>query len=192
MRLTIKDLTLRHQKQNILGNFSHVFGPSINLIWGENGSGKTTFLRLLSDPSLKLTQINREDIFKISFMPLSTLGLHPEMTGKEILDLWCDLKKTRPVKDEIYDSELFQRCLGLKSHEYSNGMRQIYKYYLHTFWNPELLLIDEPLSFLDGKNKGLIIQDLIARREKTIIFVTGQEEFPSLKADLSVRLSSHV
>lgn len=192
MRLTIKDLTLRHQRQIILGNLSHSFGPSLNLIWGENGSGKTTFLRLLSDPSLKLTQIRLEGIKKISFMPLSTMGLHPDFRGQDILSLWCKLKQTELVKNEISDSDLFKRCLDMKTSEYSNGMRQIFKYYLHTFWNPELLLLDEPVSFLDKNNKELLFADLNARRDQSIVFFTNQEEISGIKTDFSVRLNPHV
>lgn len=191
MRLTIKDLTLRHQKQIILGNFSHSFGPSLNLVWGENGSGKTTFLRLLSEPALKLAQIDLIGISKISFMPLSTQGLHPDLTGNETLSLWCKFKRTEFVKNDISDSEIFRRCLELKTSEYSNGMRQIFKYYLHTFWDPELLLIDEPLSFLDKNNKEIIINDLLERRNQSIVFVSSQEENPAIRTDLSVRLNGH-
>lgn len=192
MRLTIKDLTLRNQKQIILGKFSYSFGPSLNLIWGENGSGKTTFLRMLSEPALKLSQIYLDDITKISFMPLSTQGLLPDLKGKEIVSLWCDFKKVNPVKNEISECDLFNRCLELKTSEFSNGMRQMFKYYLHTFWTPELLLIDEPLSFLDKKNREIIVYDLDQRRNRSIIFITNQEEVPGIQIDLNVRLNSHV
>ncbi len=191
-KLIIKDLSLRLQGQMVLTKYSNDFTPSLNLIWGENGSGKTTFLKLLSQDSMKPENILLIGIKKISFMPLNTNGLLGSISGGEILELMCELKKASIVDNNVYSSELFQKCLTTKAENFSNGMRQIFKYYLHTFWNPELLLIDEPMSFLDSKNRLIISGDLNDRKCNTIIFITHQSpDLSELNIDTRMELKVH-
>lgn len=193
MKFSFSNLSFTVNGQLYLRDLSATLGPSVNLICGRNGSGKTTLLRLLANFEIQKSHLAAEGIDKISHMPLSTAGLLGNISGKELLDLFAKLKQCDPVQNSIYYSPVFQKCLELSTSEFSNGMRQLFKYYLHTFWNPDLILLDEPLSFLDKENQKLILGDIKERSARAVIFLTHQEsEIADLDFELKMELHQHV
>lgn len=186
MPLKVKNLNFRLNNNQIIFNFNHEFSASLNLIYGENGIGKTTLLEFLTS----LPEINCPA--KFSYMPINSNGLIPTSTGLEILSLFAAIKKLSPQQNRIYQCDLFQKCLHTNSASFSNGMRQIFKYYLHTYWNPEIILIDEPFSFLDKKNSNLVKEDLNLRKKDSIIFLTTQSQtIEGLEFDTILELKDH-
>lgn len=186
--------------QLLLKNYNHIFTPSLNLIYGDNGTGKTTFLRLisgehiLSDSLLTLNDrpLTQEIIKSFSFMPLNTAGLLPLLSGQELLFLFSRFRNCPLKENGVFQSALFQKCLELTSGNFSNGMRQIFRYYIHTFWDPQVLFIDEPFTFLDNTNSRIIKNDLTIRRTSTVIFLTNQAANVSdLEFDYKLEIRPH-
>ncbi len=132
-------------------------------LFGRNGAGKTTFLRIvagLSRPSAGLVRIHAPG--GASLAPQATRGLmgylshdtalYPELTGFENLRFYAELHGLPHA-----DSDLEDRIavVGLANwgrepvRNYSRGMQQrlaIARAFLH---DPEVFLLDEPFTGLD-------------------------------------------
>ncbi len=126
---------------------------------GPNGAGKSTTLRLLLDlikPTagsarlLGLDSINDslEIRRRVGFLP-GDLALYPKLTGRAVLDYLAQLRGgvDRRLRDSLV--ERFDAELDRPVRELSTGNRQklgLVQAFMH---EPELLILDEPISGLD-------------------------------------------
>jgi beta-exotoxin I transport system ATP-binding protein len=126
---------------------------------GPNGAGKSTTMRLLLDligPSSGSASIlgldTRRDSLEIrrrvGFLP-GDLALYPKLRGGEVLDYLGALRGSvdRRVRDAL--AERFDADLDRPIRELSSGNRQkvgLIQAFMH---EPELLILDEPITGLD-------------------------------------------
>jgi ABC-2 type transport system ATP-binding protein len=126
---------------------------------GPNGAGKSTTMRLLLDlirPTAGSASIlgldtradSREIRRRIGFLP-GDLALYPKLTGAQMLDHLAELRGNtdRGLRDSL--SERFDAQLDRPIHELSSGNRQkigLIQAFMH---DPELLILDEPITGLD-------------------------------------------
>jgi heme ABC exporter ATP-binding subunit CcmA len=146
-------------------------------LFGRNGAGKTTFLRILaglSRPSRGSFKINWPGS-NIPRYPRGAMGylshntsLYLDLTALENLRFYACLMNLRAD-----DAFLIQRIeeVGLAGRErepvrnYSRGMQQrlaIARAFLH---NPEILLLDEPFTGLDQAGSDFLKQYLLKAHE---------------------------
>jgi ABC-2 type transport system ATP-binding protein len=126
---------------------------------GPNGAGKSTTMRLLLDlirPTSGSAQVLGLDTSKdglairrrVGFLP-GDLALYPKLTGRVVLDYLAEL---RGGVDRRVRASLVERLdadLDRSVHELSTGNRQklgLIQAFMH---EPELLILDEPISGLD-------------------------------------------
>lgn len=126
---------------------------------GPNGAGKSTTMRLLLDlikPTSGSAQLLGLDSVKdslairrrVGFLP-GDFALYPKLTGRVVLDYLADLRggvdrRLRDALVERFDAELDRPVRQL-----STGNRQklgLVQAFMH---EPELLILDEPISGLD-------------------------------------------
>lgn len=152
---------------------------------GPNGAGKSTTMRLLLDlikPTSGSARVlgldtgaeSLEVRRRVGFLP-GDLALYPKLTGRGVLDYLAQLRGG--VDDRVRDSlvERFEADLGRPLHQLSTGNRRkigLIQAFMH---DPEVLILDEPISGLDP---------------------LVQQSFHSLLAEVSARgrtvfLSSH-
>ncbi len=126
---------------------------------GPNGAGKSTTMRLLLElikPTSGSAQVLGLEIGKdslairrrLGFLP-GDLALYPKLTGRVMLDYLAQLRGG--VDPIVRDSlvERFDADLGRPVRELSTGNRQklgLIQAFMH---EPELLILDEPISGLD-------------------------------------------
>jgi ABC-2 type transport system ATP-binding protein len=126
---------------------------------GPNGAGKSTTMRLLLDlirPTSGSAQVLGLDTSKdslairrrVGFLP-GDLALYPKLTGRVVLDYLAKLRGgiDRRVRDALV--ERFDADLDRPVRELSTGNRQklgLIQAFMH---EPELLILDEPISGLD-------------------------------------------
>jgi ABC-2 type transport system ATP-binding protein len=132
-----------------------------NIYWlkGPNGSGKTTFLRMLAGlvpfkGNISLNGINlREQPLPyrrlVSFAEAEPL--YPTfITGHELINFYKDIREAETTQtDMLIDFFRMHRFLSLPAGSYSSGMIKKLSLLLAFLGRPSLILLDEPLSTLD-------------------------------------------
>ncbi|MEA1913446.1 MAG: ABC transporter ATP-binding protein [candidate division WOR-3 bacterium] len=149
---------------------------------GPNGAGKTTTLKiiggLLKPTSGKVTlfgkYVPKEARRRIGFLPENP-SFYRHLTGKELLQFYARLYGKNLNDNEIEEKlEVvgLKDSMGKRISSYSKGMVQRIGFAQALIGDPELLILDEPLSGLDpiGRRE---IKDLIEGEKskgKTILF----------------------
>lgn len=161
---------------------------------GDNGAGKTTFLKLLSghiyvdEGELKLFGCHRlkdmEEQRKRTGVVIEAPGFYPQISVEKNLEYYRILKGVpgKRVVDEILElvglaDKRKKRCRDL-----SLGMKQRLGLAIALIGEPELLILDEPINGLDPS--GIIeIRNLMQRlnREKNITIILSSHILSELE-----------
>jgi len=147
--LAVNSLTLEVAEGEILG------------FLGLNGAGKSTTIRILLDllrPNSGQASLFGHDCQanglearkNIGYLP-AEMGIYPDVTGREVLDLLAGLggsnkSNRRDLQDRL---EFPARDLGRKLREYSTGMKRKLGIIQAFQSDPLLLILDEPTEGLD-------------------------------------------
>jgi ABC-type multidrug transport system ATPase subunit len=148
------------------------------VVLGQNGSGKSTFLQIISglnlpsEGSIKFhqgeTEIDAEMIYQEVSMAAPYMELLETLTLQEMLKVHFKFKK--PIGDMSLDA--FFELTYLTEHinkeisDLSSGMKQRLKLGLAILSETDLLLLDEPLINLDDRGKKMYFE-LIEKYGKT-------------------------
>lgn len=153
-------------------------------VLGANGSGKSTFLKLISGfivPSegeiryTKEQEIPQEKIYKSISCVAPYLEIYEEYTIPEIIKFQ---KKFIPftLNDEEIISEL-NLPVDRVIEDFSSGMKQKVKLGLALFSSSEILLFDEPTINLDAKAKEWYVAKIQKiRKERLLVICSNYED----------------
>lgn len=190
-----KELCKRYGKNLVVDHVNlHVPEGSIYGFVGENGSGKTTIMRLLmglANPTsgdYSLFDISSKDsqIYKIRNQISAIVeapSLVPTMTAKQNLEYAC---LYYGVKDfSIIDKVLRQVGLGdtnkKKVKNFSLGMKQRLGIAVLLLNNPKLLLLDEPMNGLDPQGIAELRELIIQLNKEGITFLISSHILAELE-----------
>ena len=157
-------------------------GAAFGLL-GPNGAGKTTTLRMIMNvlgPDTGTIEIlgqpaTQERRDRIGYMP-EERGLYPRMVVEEQLLFFAELKGV-PRKEGTRRLQPWLERLGLmewrkrKLNELSKGMQQKAQFIATVLHDPDILILDEPLSGLDPVGVN-VMRDVfldLRRRGKTVV-----------------------
>ncbi len=162
MELKVEHLSKSFETKEVLKDINFTFeeGKIYGLL-GRNGSGKTTFFNCLNRDipfeSGTFTLIEDEsrtlELADIGYV-LSTPNVPEFLTAREFLKFFLDINK-KQLKEEKSIDEYFEfmhiekedRDKLLK--DYSYGMKNKMQMLVNMIANPNVLLLDEPLTSLD-------------------------------------------
>ncbi|WP_440133268.1 ABC transporter ATP-binding protein [Chitinophaga sancti] len=168
--LQLTQLRKSYQGKVVLDIPSLLLDPAIYWIQGANGSGKSTFLKIIAgmvpfegDISLRGSSLRnsplayRQHIGWAAAEPLYP----PFMTGIDLVTLYQRIRKV-PQKETDQLIERFNVGNFIKGQAaaYSAGMTKRLSLLLAFMGEPSLIILDEPLTTLDT-NSFTLISDLI-------------------------------
>jgi len=164
-------------------------GATFGLL-GPNGAGKTTTLRMIMNvlgPDTGTIEIlgrpaSQEGRDRLGYMP-EERGLYPRMVVEEQLLFFAELKGV-PRREAAQRLRPWLERLGLaewrhrKLNELSKGMQQKAQFIATVLHDPEVLILDEPLSGLDPVGVNLMLDVFLdlRRRGKTVVLSSHQME----------------
>jgi ABC-2 type transport system ATP-binding protein len=157
---------------------------------GPNGAGKTTTLRMVMNilaPDSGVVEIlgappGQAARDRIGYMP-EERGLYPRMALGEQLLFLAEVKGTRR-KEAARRLPAWLERMGLaawankKTNELSKGMQQKAQFVAAVLHDPEILILDEPLSGLDPIGADMMRDLLVelSRQGKTLVISSHQME----------------
>lgn len=194
-----KNVTKYYEKTNhIFDNMSISFqtGKIIGLI-GKNGSGKTTFIKLISG----MTQQNEGDIYilgekmtcensvvllrkYISVLGDANRALYWNISGMDNLEYFLTLKtgkSYRTIPDHIlqYIQDFnMEDFIYNRVETYSKGMKQRLLLLISLLSEPKILFMDEPLNGLDYDNAVILKQmiSIYSKKKEGTVFLTSHDQ----------------
>ncbi len=159
-------------------------------LFGPNGAGKSTIMKVimgLIKPSSGNVYVNGLDVRKNKLMVKRSIGYLPSDLNF-FLDVPCRESLVHfgiirglswgianEEADRLLEVVGLQKWYDLQPKLMSSGMRQRFSLALTIIADPDIILFDEPVSFIDvqGRMKiNQLIQEYIVRKSKTIIMST--------------------
>ena len=185
--LEVRGLVKKYSGVPVLNGVSFIARPyQISGYLGPNGAGKSTTVKILAgliQPSDGIITWNGRDISRslieyktrIGYVPEEPL-IYPYLTGRQYLQLVgrlrCIPEKTLNQKiDELMSLFSLRNYRHAALSSYSKGMQQKVLISAALLHDPDLLILDEPMSGLDVTS-ALIFKNLIqllAREGKVIL-----------------------
>jgi ABC-2 type transport system ATP-binding protein len=153
---------------------------------GPNGSGKTSSIRMMigmtmpdsGTVSLFGQPFDREALQRVGYLP-EERGLYKKM---KVIEQLIFLGRLHGLTEETARARSLAWCerieiteaIDKKTEELSKGMQQKIQFIAALLHDPELVIMDEPMSGLDPVNAALLQQTLIDLRKegKAILFST--------------------
>ena len=151
-------------------------------IGGRNGAGKTTLMRIaagLIDPDRGRAQVwghgvgeNRRRYQRlVSFLPAGDRGLYARLSVRDQLDFWARIallppKQVRALVEQTIDAFDLRELAERRVDRMSMGQRQRLRIAMTFMTDPEIVLLDEPLTSLDAEGATILdraLDDLIGR-----------------------------
>lgn len=181
-------------------NYQFLMGTGYAIL-GNNGSGKSTFMQVLSghlSPSRgKLIYSKKGEIISIdqAYKELSFaapyIELIEEFTLQEVIDFHWKFKTMRCSKKELIERLEYPKSARKKAVKYfSSGMQQRLKLALAICSDTSLLLLDEPTITLDRKAVAwyvdLLKEYAYAPDRLTIIASNVEEDFQGCTERLNI------
>ena len=190
MELKIDRVTKQYGSKIAVDRISLTLGRGVHGLLGENGAGKTTFMRMIcgilaptggsiSFDGMEAATEGYRSV--LGYLP-QDFGYYPDFTGKDFLLYMAALKglpkrRAGEKAKELIEMTALKEAAGNKIKTYSGGMRQRLGIAVALCGSPDFLLLDEPVNGLDPQ--GIVeIRELILR--------LNQEQ------QITILISSHI
>ena len=190
--IPVKDITLDVEE----GEFLTLLGPS--------GCGKSTLLRLIAGleaPTRGKVIINGRDVSRVSpgkrniAMVFQSYALYPHMTVYENIAAGLKLRKMpseeiRQRVEDVAEKLGLQNLMDRKPGQMSGGQRQRVALGRALVRQPDVFLLDEPLSNLDALLREQVradLKQLFDQQQTPVVYVThDQTEAMTLSSKVAV------
>jgi ABC-2 type transport system ATP-binding protein len=178
-KFEIHNLTLHLGSKTLFKQFQFSFaGPGIIAVEGENGAGKSSFLKVCAGFVIpeegSVSKIN-----DFSFMTTTSMGLLDDLTGNEHIFLIAKAKKideslVRKKIEEYKTIDIFNEILEKRVVEFSQGMKQLLRFFLHTLVDVNVMFLDEPFLYLSPRIREFLQQQVLKIACHSIVLITDQ------------------
>ncbi|MGA9875040.1 MAG: ABC transporter ATP-binding protein [Solirubrobacteraceae bacterium] len=177
-------------------------------VGGRNGAGKTTMLRIaagLIEPERGRAEVwgvtvkeNRVRYHQlVSFLPAGDRGLYARLTVRRQMEFWARIAmvpgdRFRARIEEALDTFQLRELVDRRVDRISMGQRQRLRIAMTFLPGPETVLLDEPLTSLDGQGATLLrhaIEEVLAR-DGTVLWCSPSGEHVDMPFDFRWELES--
>jgi ABC-2 type transport system ATP-binding protein len=157
---------------------------STTAILGKNGSGKSTFINILTG---NLEAQSGQVLYEEKLMTLSAYKLKretgylpqkPELPpwtiGRDLLEYVCNLHKIKNSDKHIKKTAAYWQCTEILNKPvatYSIGMKKTLCLCIATIHNPKYLILDEPFSSLDISHINILEQHIKEREQNKLVTI---------------------
>ena len=176
--------------------------PGITGLVGSNGAGKSTLLKLATGqlrPDLGSIQVHGQEAWTahakrhVGYCP-ETDAFYEEMSGRQFVTTMARLcgfsaREARERTDEVLELVGMAQRADRRVRGYSKGMRQRVKLAQALVHEPELLVLDEPMSGIDPIGRAEFItlfRELAARGKCLLVSSHELEELEKLTDQIVV------
>jgi heme exporter protein A len=202
--LEIEGVSAEYGVRPVLRNISlRLKAGEVLVVSGENGSGKSTFLRLLCGLQRPSNGIISYLVSNERYAPAEArhllgwvapdLALYRELTARENLAFFAEVRGLHLSAPHL-DERLAQVGLAGRGDDrvatYSSGMVQRLRYAYALLHQPPVLLLDEPTVTLDERGATLVEQLVLQQRRHGIVVIATNDPRELRFADLLLKLSS--
>ena len=160
---------------------------------GSNGSGKTTFLRIIAGVDKDYEgNIEYAEGLTIGYVP-QDIVLFESLSVKDNLKAFCNGNNSKEnfAGLENYAKEL--NLLGLfkkKVNKLSGGQKRLINFLVGIASNPKIILLDEVIVGMDEDTVNKVIKLInVIKADKIMIITSHQDEFMREVCNLSGRLT---
>ena len=183
-------------KVTALQDVSLELGPGIWGLLGPNGSGKSTFIQLIAGqitPALGKVSVcgmnpfaNPDALRRIGVCPEAD-ALYDELTGLEFVATLAELSgyDRKTAKERAANAlTIFglEDVMGRAMGGYSRGMRQRAKLAQAIVHDPDVILLDEPLTGTDPTFRARILAEFRRRADAGAVVIFSTHVLPEIEA----------
>lgn len=171
--MNVTHLTKRFGTFTALEDVNFSLRPGCTSLLGENGSGKTTLLNLLARVTTPTSgEITEHKDIRVGYLPQRP-ALYPSLTPVETIRYAAQLTGTKHVDPVKLLARVGLEPVDRSAANLSGGMRQRLGIAQALVHDPELLLLDEPVSALDPRGRREVL-DLLSdlKKERMILYST--------------------
>jgi heme exporter protein A len=202
IRLTVQGVAAGYGARRVFADVSLALRAGEALVVsGHNGSGKSTFLRLLAGLQRPEAGVIAYEAGGVAYDPRDAapligwvapdLMLYRDLTARENLRFFAAIRGT-PLDDGAIEALLERVGLAGRADDrlaaYSSGMAQRLRYAYALLHRPPVLLLDEPTVTLDERGAA-VVEALIAEQRRVGIVVVATNDPRELRyGDLVLRL----
>lgn len=189
MKLVIENISKNFDKKEVIKNLDFTFDSNkIYGLLGVNGSGKTTFFNLISKEE-KLTSgkiyLEKENIIytlnKTQIGYVKSIPMLPDfLTAKEFVEFYLEINQhkidnIKSADEYLDDFFIDEQDKDKLLKDFSHGMKNKILMLINFINNPDIILLDEPMTSFDP-----LITDKMNKKLKEI------------KKDKVVIISTHI
>lgn len=202
IRLTVSGVAAGYGARSVFADVSlELRGGETLVVSGQNGSGKSTFLRLLAGLQRPDAGVIAYEAGGAAYDPRDAAGLigwvapdlmlYRELTARENLRFFAEVRRV-PLDDAAIDALLERVGLGGRGDDrlaaYSSGMAQRLRYAYALLHRPPVLLLDEPTVTLDERGAAVVDAVIAEQRRRGIVVVATNDPRELRHGDLILRL----
>jgi heme exporter protein A len=200
--LHVHGLAASYGARTVFADLSLELGAGeVLVVSGANGSGKSTFLRLLAGLQQPTAGAASYEYAGRAWQPRDAgpligwvapdLALYRELTARENLRFFAAVRRLR-IAESAIDELLEQVGLGGRGDDrvsaYSSGMAQRLRYAYALIHRPPVLLLDEPTVTLDTRGAEVVDRVIERQRRGGIVVVATNDPRELRYADLLLQL----
>ncbi|WP_245860198.1 heme ABC exporter ATP-binding protein CcmA [Candidatus Chloroploca asiatica] len=204
IRLIVEEVAASYGTRNVFAAVSvELCAGETMVVSGQNGSGKSTFLRLLAG-------LQRADAGQITYLAgneafdprdaghligwvAPDLMLYRDLTARENLRFFAAVRRIS-LDDHAIDEVLARVGLAGRSDDrlaaYSSGMTQRMRYAYALIHHPPVLLLDEPTVTLDERGAEVVDTVINAQRRHGIVVIATNDPRELRYGDLVLEFGS--